>query len=283
MPNSKYRLHSSAFERAEEKHQVDAKRAVFLSVEGDHTERNYFEHLSKCANVVVHIEVLRRKRGSGYSDPQHVIELLKEYIEIREGEVIPEELPEDFSTSFSKEEIKLFLDQSDELPKKKLEEMKREFLKFGIDLEYRKYLREFNNEGDYFAVVFDRDKKSNSRELLVECIKKSKECGYGCYLSNPCFEFWLLLHLCNIKEEYVNRLDQFLENPILSNSHTFTSLQVYQHAGHKKRISAAKFDENYKTRIQNAITHSKEFALSLDDILDELGTNMADLLNVLGF
>lgn len=42
---SRFRLRSSAFERPEENMQIEPKKAIFLSVEGDETERNYFEHL----------------------------------------------------------------------------------------------------------------------------------------------------------------------------------------------------------------------------------------------
>ena len=64
---------------------------IFLSVEGDETERTYFQYLDEqLDNALIHIEVLRHKRGDGYSDPEYVIELLDEYISLREGEVIPE-------------------------------------------------------------------------------------------------------------------------------------------------------------------------------------------------
>ena len=52
------------------------KKIVFLSVEGDETERTYFQHLGeKLDNTLIQIEVLRHKHGDGYSDPQYVIEL----------------------------------------------------------------------------------------------------------------------------------------------------------------------------------------------------------------
>ena len=64
---SRFRLRSSAFDRPEENMQIEPKKALFLSVEGDETERNYFKHLQSYIetsdyNSIIHIEVLRHKR-----------------------------------------------------------------------------------------------------------------------------------------------------------------------------------------------------------------------------
>lgn len=50
----------------------------FLSVEGDQTERTYFQNLNDYLDTqLIQIEVLRHRRGDGYSDPKYVIELLQ--------------------------------------------------------------------------------------------------------------------------------------------------------------------------------------------------------------
>ena len=106
---SKHRLHSSAFERPEA-NKLTPKRVIFLSVEGDETERNYFEHLNTCMeNALLKIEVLRHKRGDGYSDPEDVIELLEEYILVREGELIPDICIEELAQKYTKQELEMYL------------------------------------------------------------------------------------------------------------------------------------------------------------------------------
>ena len=68
---------------------------IILSVEGDETERNYFQHLNTHLDrTMIQIEVLRHRQGDGYSDPRYVIDLLNEYVDIRQGQLIPAELPE---------------------------------------------------------------------------------------------------------------------------------------------------------------------------------------------
>lgn len=44
---SRFRLQSSAFARKDETEKIEPKRMVFLSVEGDQTERTYFGYLEK--------------------------------------------------------------------------------------------------------------------------------------------------------------------------------------------------------------------------------------------
>ena len=46
---------------------------------------------------LIQIEVLRHRRGDGYSDPKYVIELLEEYIDVSQGDLIPKELPKAFT------------------------------------------------------------------------------------------------------------------------------------------------------------------------------------------
>lgn len=104
--NSQYRLRSSAFERLEEENLVEPKKVVFLSVEGDETERTYFTHLNETLDSsIIHIEVLRHRRGDGYSDPIHVIELLQEFLDMRQGPLIPNEILNEVITKYSDETI----------------------------------------------------------------------------------------------------------------------------------------------------------------------------------
>ncbi len=46
-PSSRFRLQSSAFTRNDETEKINPKRMIFLSVEGDETERTYFQNLNE--------------------------------------------------------------------------------------------------------------------------------------------------------------------------------------------------------------------------------------------
>lgn len=86
---NKYRLSSNAFERESEEDKVKPKKIFFLSVEGNATEKEYFEGISANRrqlgiNAVVDVQVLNRRSKDTNSAPQQVVELLEEYLRLRE-------------------------------------------------------------------------------------------------------------------------------------------------------------------------------------------------------
>lgn len=281
---SRFRLTSTAFMRKDEENKIEPKRMIILSVEGDETERTYFQHLNTHLDrAIIQIEVLRHRRGDGYSDPHHVIELLNEYVEIRQGQLIPEELPESFAKKYSRETIDAYLKNDDSLPSESRTAISEALVKIGIDLEYRRYLQSFDKETDFFAVVLDRDCGNHSRALMEECYKFCAENGYGCFVTNPCFEFWLLLHLCDVKTNYTGEeLKRFKDNPKISNQHTVISREVSTRAHHGKRIGADSFDKYYFPRIADALLNVNQFKTSYPDVLDDLGSNLPQLFGELG-
>ena len=282
---SRFRLSSSAFERADEENKSEPKKMVILSVEGDETERTYFQHLNEhLDNTMIQIEVLRHRRGDGYSDPTQVIELLDEYMNVRQGELIPNELVQSFAEKYTYEVVQAYLAGEDELTDEERKNFKEELLKIGIDLEYRQYLLNFNKDTDYFAVVLDRDYGNHSRKLMQECIENCRKSNYGCFVSNPCFEFWLLLHLCDVKSEFSDDdLEALRLNHPISNRHTRVSLEVSKRAHHNKTISAKKFEEYYFTQIPQALVNAGQFVTEFPQLLDNLGTNLPKLFDELNY
>lgn len=86
---NRYRLTSMVYDREDETQKIIPEKRVFLSVEGNVTEKEYFDGLSKNRvkigiNAKVDVEVLRRGKKDTNSAPQQVIELLEEYIRLRE-------------------------------------------------------------------------------------------------------------------------------------------------------------------------------------------------------
>ena len=282
---SKYRLRSNVFERQDESIKVEPKRMIILSVEGDETERNYFQHLnSHLDSTIIQIEILRHKRGDGYSDPLHVIELLNEYIDVRDGKIIPDELPQPFADKYPIEILNSYLTEKEKLDIKLQKEIEEDLLQIGIDIEYRRYLNTFDKDTDYFAVVLDRDRGNHSAELMSNCLKICNDRHYGYYITNPCFEFWLLLHLCDVKKTYSDeQLTEIYNNEKVSKQHTFVSKEVSNIAKHNKKISSKTFDEYYLPNIYIAIENSSQFKSEFPELFDDLGTNLVGLYEILGF
>lgn len=283
--NSRYRLRSSAFERSEERNLVDPKKVIFLSVEGDETERTYFTYLGKTLDSsIIHIEVLRHRRGDGYSDPIHVIELLQEYLDVRQGPLIPDEILEKITTKYSDETIQTYLSAPDKLDQGLKSCIQSDLLLLGIDIEYRQYLQKYDSTTDIFGVMFDRDCGSHSRKVMEDSVRYCQSKGYHCYVSNPCFEFWLLLHLCDVTTEFgVEEQKQLLANPKISGRHTQVSAEVAKRVRHGKKLSQTVFMAKYYPNIEVAMSRSKNFALHFPELFDNLGTNIPELLEIIGF
>ena len=85
------------FIRSDEEHKESPFRIVFLSVEGNKTEQQYFEYIEKFRKqlnikATVHIHPLQRSKNDNLSAPDDVLELLEEYIELRNSDTLPERL-----------------------------------------------------------------------------------------------------------------------------------------------------------------------------------------------
>ena len=152
-----------------------------------------------------------------------------------------------------------------------------------IDLKYQKFLSNYKGEdgNDIFAIVIDRDRQSHSKKMLKKLLEKCKEKNCLFFITNPCFEFWLLLHLSDVKEEYCNQLCEMLENKKISNRHTFVSSKVSEKATHTKNIPQNKFKQFYLPNIDLAIERAKGFSQDEDELMNNLGSNIPKLFAIL--
>ena len=283
---NRFRLTSTVYEREDESQKVLPEKKIFLSVEGNATEKEYFDGVSKNRtkigiNAEVDVEVLRRGKKDTNSAPQQVIELLEEYIRLREQneDDILVEISEEFKEQYSIEFIKQYLEDPSKLSRKQRNLFITELKKIGYDINYRKYLRKYNKELDEFAVLIDRDMKNHSEENMRECIKHCKNKGYRCYIANPCFEFWLLLHLADINSEFGEQLEMIKENPKISDQHTFVSKAVSERGHHGK--SGIRFAVQYMPQIDKAVNQAKGFASKEDELIDNIGCNLWKLIEEL--
>ena len=264
--NNKFRLSSNAFDRETEEERILPKKVFFISVEGNSTEKEYLQGLSKFReklgiDVLVNIEVLERKKSDTNSAPIHVIELLEEYLELRklDGDEMIKEIPLSLIEQHGEATIQQFLKDASQLPKEIRSKINTELTNYGYFLEYRKYLNKFDNDLDEFCILIDRDSKNHSETNMRECISYCKDKGYNCYVTNPCFEFWLLLHFSNVYEEYSDRLEYIKQNPKISAAHTFVSNEVSIRAHHGKKCIG--FETKYLPKIDKSYCSLKTISI----------------------
>ncbi len=297
MGNS-FRLKSDAmFVRPEESNKEPPLRIVFLSVEGNKTEQDYFEWIEKYREQLeikarVHVHSLRRSKHDTLSAPEHVLELLEEYIEIRESEILPERMRRLISTEYTDDFVKQYIETPECVDATMKNNFEMLLQQIGIDLEYEYFLKEYSGKYDVFGVLIDRDYSTHSVTQMNKIKNECKEKGYHFFVTTPCFEFWLLMHLVDVCSVYTHNLQEFRDNARKSKKHTFTSYEVSQLAQHSKGIKEDIFKRKYLSKVNYAIRQVKEyFSTDIDELIGtddsddtkkgKLGSNLPDLFDLL--
>lgn len=142
---------------------------------------------------------------------------------------------------------------------------------FNISLGENKFT--YDKEIDKVCFIIDRDPQNFKENQYYEFINKCTEYGYFPYISNPTFEFFLLLHSDDILKIERTKL---LENRKVNKNKRFLETQLSNLFDcNKKNIKFCKF-KNY---IQNAIRNKKNFCEDTIKLKTELGSNVGTLLN----
>ncbi|MDG2669756.1 RloB family protein [Vibrio parahaemolyticus] len=141
---------------------------------------------------------------------------------------------------------------------------------------------DFSKDHDSLWLVCDRekviDRKTGSKGLL-EVTPVCEEKGYSMALTNPLFEFWLLMHIADVSEycsetlymnEKVNSTRRYIDKE-LSNI-------LEGNGGYSKKTG--KFNRLIVTidNVKRAIEQEKSFENDLHKIIDNLGSNVGSLV-----
>lgn len=130
---------------------------------------------------------------------------------------------------------------------------------------------------DKICLIIDRDResfvsssKNNQYKYVAD---KCEEMGFGLYVSNPCFEFWLLLHFDKVFE--LNR-DKLLENPKVTAKRRYVEQELRRiWPGYKKTSYRA---EELVRDIDHAIDNEKKFCEDIVNLENSLGSNIGKLI-----
>ena len=278
-----YRLSThSVFSRPNEDTK-EPRRIVFLSVEGTKTEVQYFHfvELYRCRlniDAIVHVEVLRKTDTK--SDLESVYRLLEDYVSFRTNGQFENELQKLELRSFAVPFIQKYLQGDPSISLREKRRFEAVLREEHLDLQYLNFLNRYKGESDIFGVVIDRDCKNHTLTQMEEMIQKCKNKSYAYFISNPCFEFWQLLHVSDVAAEYSEQLDAILENSLDAQGNTFVSNLLFEKTGQRKAIQDKTFLRYYLPNIDLAIDRAKAFAPS-DELIDKLGTNVGELFALL--
>lgn len=186
---NKYRLRANQYDRETEDEKIRPYRIYYIAVEGNATEKEYFEGLSAYReNLGIHgivsVEVLQRSSKDGHSAPKQVLELLEEYVSLRNNGIANELSDDDFSSIVSEygmDFIKRYIENPNSVPIQKRNRLVTKLLTVGYDINYRRYLTITGNNDsasendDVFCIMIDRDAGSHTPEELQFCLNHCRE------------------------------------------------------------------------------------------------------------
>lgn len=130
---------------------------------------------------------------------------------------------------------------------------------------------------DKICLIVDRDRDSfqskPDKNQYTYVLKKCREKGFGLYVTNPCFEFWLLLHF-----DEVFRLDRdrLLKNPKVGKKKRYAEKELCKiYPGYGKSSYQA---EDLVENIDRAIRNEKKFCEDLSQLEKTVGSNLGKLI-----
>ena len=126
---------------------------------------------------------------------------------------------------------------------------------------------------DKICFIVDRDRKSFTTIQYEYVMEQCRTRNFGLYLTNPCFEFWLLMHF-----EDIGELDEklLLENPLVTSKRRYTEQELRNRLpGYEKaRYDALRLVKN----VDNAIKNENKYCEDLRKLENAVGSNIGLLI-----
>ncbi len=300
--------------------QIDeSKKKYFLSYEGIKTEVQYFDGIIKyrkqinLKDDIELIPILRNHIFLGWSNPLKAFERTKfcidnlknnrrniasfvssvvEFCFYNSNDLSQKEdavYLYDTIMDFLAEDYKLRKDDNLYFDDVRVEEItksievyiKRNYSINNINKFIKSQFISFNSDIDKVCLIVDRDKRSVNEEQYNQLLKKCNENNYDLFISNPCFEFWLLLHFNEVFD--LDRV-KLLENEKISDEdkaihYTENELKKLLPEFEKNNICFDKLINQIKLAIEN----EKSFEQDINELNYKIGSNVGllikDLIN----
>ena len=133
----------------------------------------------------------------------------------------------------------------------------------------------YSEDIDKMCLIVDRDKKSFKEEQYNYVKEECKKKNFKLYVTNPCFEFWLLLHF---DEVHLINKEELLENKRASSKVRFVESELKKYFPYNKNKYNA---ELLIQKIDLAIENEKRFCEDIEGLKNELGSNVGLLIQEL--
>ena len=136
---------------------------------------------------------------------------------------------------------------------------------------------EYNfRDGDELWMIIDTDRWKNIPDIISECKEQN---NMFVAVSNPCFEFWLLLHIKNISEYSEAVLELILKNEKVTKKRNYVDLKIVDILGSYNKSNPR--PELFIPNVENAINQAKNLDSDNDDYPQSLGSHVYKLVEKL--
>lgn len=137
----------------------------------------------------------------------------------------------------------------------------------------------FDENLDIFCLVVDRDRGSRPSRIYKRILEKRE--SVNLYVSNPAFEFWLLLHSdypINMSQDESEKMRSNGKENAFGRQISYAELKLIEVFGeyHKTNIG---FEKHYLPKVNKAIENMDSFETDLVGLEHSLGSNVGVLLN----
>ncbi len=122
---------------------------------------------------------------------------------------------------------------------------------------------------DELWMIIDTDRWRNISDIILECKNQN---NMFVAVSNPCFEFWLLLHIKDISEYSKEELELILENPRVTKKKNYVDSKITEILGSYNKSNPK--PELFLPTVDYAIKQAKELDLANDDYPKSLGSHV---------
>lgn len=284
--------------RLSEVHEYKPK--YFIVSEGSHSEPAYFDGLNNSIiteNITI-INILRDYASLCNSHPSFIVSIIKEFIlNVTTDEITILEIKNKIENCIHDNEyninindiynemISIYKKEDYRIKKENLNDLflrlfKSEIYKdlaknFAIYFETQNIT--YSNSTDKLCMIIDRDQQNFKDFQYDEVVTFCGDNNVNLYVSNPTFEFWLMLHFKDVEKEDKTKM---FENRYVNNSRRYLEKRLHDICKYKK--SKLDFKE-FEPFIFDAIKREKNYEENIIGLKKNLGSNVgllvSDMLN----
>ncbi len=129
---------------------------------------------------------------------------------------------------------------------------------------------------DAFCLIADRDSKSNPAKHYMELISICSEKNIRLFITNPCFEFWLLLHYPAVLNYNTSEYESLRANDkieVNGKRRTYCECKLLEQNENYSKIDVD-FRRDYLDKFTTALENAHSFESDLKKLESNLGTNI---------